>query len=173
MNIKKMIQTSMLIAIGYIGNSLFIIPLGFVRIAPMQHLMNIVTSALLGPWYSLAQAFGVSFLRNVTGTGSPLAFPGSMIGAFLSGLLFRHYKKFWLLGAGEVVGTGIFGALISYPIARLVLSQEATLFGFLPAFFQSSLAGTIIGLVIVIQAKNKNLFKLLGEEKNDHTLSAK
>ena len=154
----------MLIAIGYIGNSIFVIPLGFVRIAPMQHLMNIVTSALLGPWYSLAQAFSVSFLRNITGTGSPLAFPGSMIGALLSGLLFRHYKKFWLLGAGEVVGTGIFGALLSYPIARLVLSQEATLFGFLPAFFLSSLAGTLIGLFIVIQAREKNLFKLLGEK---------
>lgn len=161
----KLVQTALLIAIGYIGNSIFVIPLGFVRVAPMQHLMNIVTSALLGPWYSLAQAFGVSFLRNITGTGSPLAFPGSMIGAFLSGILFRRYKKFWLLGTGEVVGTGIFGALLSYPVARLVLTQEATVFGFLPAFFLSSLAGTVIGLFIVIQAKEKNLFKLIGDKK--------
>ena len=165
MKTRKLVQTALLIAIGYIGNSIFVIPLGFVRVAPMQHLMNIVTSALLGPWYSLAQAFGVSFLRNITGTGSPLAFPGSMIGAFLSGILFRRYKKFWLLGTGEVVGTGIFGALLSYPVARLVLTQEATVFGFLPAFFLSSLAGTVIGLFIVIQAKEKNLFKLIGDRK--------
>ena len=167
MKVRKMIQTAMLIAIGYICNSLIIVPLGFVRIAPMQHVMNIITSALLGPWYSLAQAFGVSFLRNITGTGSLLAFPGSMIGAFLSGLLFRHYKKFWQLGVGEVVGTGMLGALLSYPIARLILSQEATLFGFLPAFFLSSLTGTLIGIIIVKQAKDKNLFKHLGEKEND------
>ncbi|MDZ7835579.1 MAG: energy coupling factor transporter S component ThiW [Alkalibacterium sp.] len=77
MNTRKTVQTSLLIAIGYIGSSIFVIPLGFVRIAPMQHLMNIVTSALLGPWYSLTQAFSVSFMRTLPVQDHLWPFPGA------------------------------------------------------------------------------------------------
>lgn len=75
------------------------IPVGFVRIAPLQHTMNLLTSDLLGPEYSVLQAFGVSLLRNPTGTGSILAFPDSMIGALLSEYSFCTVEKFghWFL----------------------------------------------------------------------------
>jgi energy coupling factor transporter S component ThiW len=156
-----LVFTALCIAIGYIGGSLIIIPLGFVRAAPFQHFMNIIVSFLLGPWYSLAQAFGVSVLRNITGTGSLLAFPGSMIGAFLSGYLYRKGKKFYLLGAGELVGTGVLGALASYPVARLFLDAEAALFGFVPVFFISALIGTIAGVILAYQMKKSSAFSRL------------
>lgn len=109
MKVRKMIQTAMLIAIGYICNSLIIVPLGFVRIAPMQHVMNIITSALLGPWYSLAQAFGVSFLRNITGTGSLLAFPGSMIGHSFRVYYLDTTRNFGNLVWERLLGRGCLG----------------------------------------------------------------
>lgn len=157
MNTRKMVQTALIIAVGYIGSSIFVISLGFVKVAPLQHMMNIITSALLGPWYSVLQAFGVSLLRNMTGTGSPLAFSGSMIGALLSGIFYLKWRNLWALAIGEILGTGIIGSLLSYPIARIVLSQEATLFAFLPGFFLSSLAGTVIGAIFVKQFKKRGL----------------
>ncbi|MDZ7835578.1 MAG: energy coupling factor transporter S component ThiW [Alkalibacterium sp.] len=78
-----------------------------------------------------------------------------MIGAFLSGMLFRHYKKFWLLGAGEVIGTGIFGALIELSDRKTCSVAGSHTFRFPAAFFLSSLAGTIIGLFISCSGKRE------------------
>lgn len=155
MKTRKLVLTALFIAIGYVGGSIIIIPLGFVRAAPFQHFMNVFVSMILGPWYSLAQAFGVSLLRNITGTGSLLAFPGSMIGAVLSGLLFKKGKKLYWLAIGEVIGSGVLGALASYPLARLFLDQETALFAFLPVFSISSGIGAVIG-VILLYRLNKN-----------------
>lgn len=158
MKTKALVFTAFCVAIGYIGGSLIIIPLGFVRAAPFQHFMNVLVSFILGPWYSLAQAFGVSLLRNLTGTGSLLAFPGSMIGAFLSGYLYLKTKKFYMLAVGEIIGTGILGALASYPIARVFLSQEAALFAFIPVFSMSALIGAVVGVSLVYQIVKKPAF---------------
>lgn len=167
MKTRSLVFTALCIAIGYIGSSLLIIPLGFVRAAPFQHFMNIIVSFLLGPWYSMAQAFGVSLLRNMTGTGSLLAFPGSMIGAFLSGYLFRKSRKFSLLALGEIVGSGLFGAVASYPLARLFLSPDAALFGFVPVFFISSLLGALGGIAVAYQFRDRKAFSRLLEEKQN------
>lgn len=159
MKTRPLVLTALFIAIGYIGGSLIIIPLGFVRAAPFQHFMNVLVSFILGPWYSMAQAFGISVLRNITGTGSLLAFPGSMIGAFLSGYLFQKTKRFYWLAIGEVIGTGLLGGLASYPVARLFLSQEAALFGFVPVFSVSSIIGAVLGVILLYQLMKRSHFK--------------
>ena len=41
------------------------------------------------------------------GTGSLLAFPGSMVGAFLGGYLYQRFGRLTLAYFGEVFGTGI------------------------------------------------------------------
>ncbi len=57
------------------------------KCAPVQHLVNVLCAVTVGPWWALAQAFIASLIRNLLGLGSPLAFPGSMCGALLGGLL--------------------------------------------------------------------------------------
>ena len=71
--------------------------------------MNVLSAVLLGPYYAVAQAFCVSLLRNLMGTGSTFAFPGSMVGALLASLLFLKTRKLYLAFIGEVIGTGITG----------------------------------------------------------------
>ena len=51
--------------------------------------------------------------------------------------------------AGELVGTGILGALAAYPIATLLFGQEAALFGLVPAFAASSFVGAIMGFFLL------------------------
>ncbi|MFL6560487.1 MAG: energy coupling factor transporter S component ThiW [Bacillus sp. (in: firmicutes)] len=47
------------------------------------------------------------------GTGSIFALPGSMFVALLASLLFFKTRKIYLAFIGEVIGTGIIGALLS------------------------------------------------------------
>lgn len=148
-NTQKLTLTAMLAAIGTLTSHMLFIPLGIVKVFPVQHFINILSAVLLGPYYAVAQAIGVSLLRNLMGTGSVFAFPGSMIGAFLAAYLFKKTKKIGFAFAGEVVGTGIIGAIASYPIAVLFLGQEAAVFGFIPAFLASSLAGATLGFILL------------------------
>jgi energy coupling factor transporter S component ThiW len=146
---QKLTLTAMMIAIGTLTSHMFFIPIGFAKVFPMQHFINVLSAVLLGPYYAVAQALCVSILRNLMGTGSVFAFPGSMIGAFLAAYLFSKTKKTSMAFAGEVIGTGLLGAFASYPIAVLLLGKEATLFGFIPSFMVSSLLGALIGSVIL------------------------
>ena len=148
-NTQKLTLTAMMMAIGTLTSHMLFIPLGIVKVFPVQHFINVLAAVLLGPYYAVAQALGISLLRNLMGTGSVFAFPGSMIGALLAAYLYKKTKRMGFAFAGEVVGTGILGAIASYPIATLFLGKEAALFGMVPAFFASSLGGAAIGFALL------------------------
>ncbi len=146
---RKLTLTAMMVAIGTMTSNFFFIPIGFTKVFPVQHFLNVLSAVLLGPYYAVLQAFSVSLLRNLMGTGSLFAFPGSMVGALLASLLFLKTRKLYMAFAGEVFGTGILGAILAYPIAAVLLGQKATLFGFIPLFIFSSIAGALIGAIVL------------------------
>ena len=142
-NLKKLTVTAILAAVAVVG-SLFSFPVFGSKCAPVQHMVNILCAVTVGPWWALAQAFIASLIRNLLGLGSPLAFPGSMCGALLGGLLYKYGKKLPFAYIGEVVGTGILGGMLSYPVAYLVMGNTAaTLFMFVVPFLISTCGGTI------------------------------
>ncbi len=146
---NKLTLTSIIIAITTLSSHIIYIPIGITKIFPIQHFTNILLAVLLGPGYAVAGAFVVSTLRNLLGTGSVFAYPGSMIGAFLAGYLFMKTKKLGFAFLGEIVGTGILGAIATYPIGVLLFGRELTLFGFMPAFMISSFAGATIAIILL------------------------
>jgi energy coupling factor transporter S component ThiW len=146
---NKLTLTAMMIAVGTVSSSFVAIPIGFTKVFPVQHFLNVLSAVLLGPYYAVAQAFGVSLIRNIMGTGSLFAFPGSMAGALLASLLFLKFKRIYMAFIGEVIGTGIIGAILCYPIATLLMGREATLFGFIPLFIFSSFVGALLGFVLL------------------------
>lgn len=105
----------MLVAVAVILSS-FSIPIGASRCFPIQHMVNVIAAVFLGPVYGVSMAFCTALIRNLLGTGSLLAFPGSMVGAFISAMVFKYTKS--RIGAyiGEVFGTGILGGMLCYPI---------------------------------------------------------
>lgn len=135
------------------------IPVGLAKCYPIQHMVNVLSAVLLGPLYSVLVAFCTSLIRNMSGTGSLMAFPGSMIGAFFAGILFYKTKKLSLAFLGEVIGTGLIGALLAYPIAKFVLGKEMALFGMVIPFSVSTLGGSIIAIIIILSIKNTELNK--------------
>lgn len=153
---RKLTYSAIIAAITTILSSMVYIPLGFAKIFPIQHFANVVSAVLLGPWYAVLQAFLTSTLRNLMGTGSIFAYPGSMIGALLAAFFFAKTKKLAFAAVGEVIGTGLLGAMATYPIAILFLGQEAALFGFVPAFMMSSFAGALFGYgLLKIMVRNR------------------
>ena len=171
-NIKKLAMAAMLTAVAVVG-SMFSFPFLGAKCSPVQHLVNIIGGVYLGPWYSLGMAFCASVIRNITGLGSPLAFPGSMVGAFLSGVMFHWVFKNKTLAVrlpaayvGELFGTSVIGGMLSFPIAYFVMENTAaTLFGFVFPFFASSVVGTVIAAILVTSMKRVKVFDtFLGNE---------
>ncbi len=148
MDSKKLTTASLLTAIGVVSAHIIYFPIGVSKAFPVQHGINLLTVVLFGPGYAVAVAFVISLIRNLLGTGSLLAFPGSMIGAFLAGILYKRTKNYFYAMAGEVFGTGIIGAIVSYPVAKYFIGKEAAIFGFVVPFVLSSLVGVIIGYFI-------------------------
>ncbi|AOT69893.1 energy coupling factor transporter S component ThiW [Geosporobacter ferrireducens] len=159
MNTRKLTAAAFMTAIGVASAHLIYIPVGVAKCFPVQHAMNLLAAALLGPGYAVGMAFSISLLRNLLGLGSLLAFPGSMMGALLAALLYKRRRSIYTAAAGELVGTSIIGALISYPVAKYLMGREAAMFFFVGPFFFSSAAGVILGYVIFRAIDRLNLFQ--------------
>lgn len=164
-NTKKLTMAGILIAVGVVCSP-FYIPIGVAKAFPVQHLINVIAGVFLGPVYSVLMAFITSLIRVLTGTGSLLAFPGSMCGALLCGLLYKYSKNTIMAFIGEVVGTGLIGAILAFPIAKLLLSKAVTLFAFVIPFGLSSLAGATISAIFIFALKKTGAFKTFKLKEN-------
>lgn len=149
MQIRKITSAALLVAIGALSAHLIYIPAGVSKCFPVQHAINVMSAVLLGTDYAVAIAFLISCLRNMFGTGSVLAFPGSMLGAFVAGLVYSRCKNIGAAMAGEIFGTGILGGFAAWVIASLVLGSKAAAWFFIPPFLVSTIGGSIIaGLLL-------------------------
>lgn len=130
--------------------STFSIPVGVSRCFPIQHLLNVLAGVFLGPGYALGFSFSTALIRNFLGTGSLLAFPGSMAGAFLGALFYRYSGKVWMTFVGEIVGTGILGGMLCYPVAFLFMgNREAAVFTYVLPFLISTVGGCMMAAVLL------------------------
>ena len=171
---KKLAIAAMLVAIGVIGGA-WSIPVGASKCAPVQHMINILAATVLGPVYGVIMAFVISVFRNMMGTGTLLAFPGSMCGALLAGLLFNALKNRSIpvldkaigkgtIGAiiGELFGTAVIGGICAYPIAVFMLGKEAAIFTYVFPFLVSTLGGTIIGTILYVALRKTKALDKMG-----------
>lgn len=151
-NVRKLALSGLLVAVAVVGST-FYFPVGVSKCMPVMHMVNVLGAVLLGPWYAVGVAFVTSCIRLISGTGTLLAFPGSMVGALLSGLLYKKFGNTVSAFLGEVIGTGIIGAVLAYPVATLFLSKQAAVFGFVLPFSISSIGGAAISAVLVMALK--------------------
>ncbi|AKG73820.1 energy coupling factor transporter S component ThiW [Salinicoccus halodurans] len=161
---RKLTLTAVFTALNVVLSMFIIIPLGPVRAAPMQHLINVMSVVFTGPW-GIVQAFLSSTIRILLGTGSPFAYPGSMIGALLAWLLYRKFKKLSMGAIGEVIGTGVFGSIATLPLI-MVLGLDAGFFYVLaPAFIASSLIGALVSWVMLRQLERKGVLDRFNNQR--------
>lgn len=158
--LKKTVTAAMLVALT-VSLSSFAIPIGASKCYPIQHLVNIVCAVFLGPAYGVMAAFCTSLIRNLMGTGSLLAFPGSMVGAFLCGIIYQKTQKLIPTYIGEVVGTGLIGGMLCFPVATLIMGREAAIFTYVVPFFMSTACGTIMAAILVTALQKAHVLEYL------------
>lgn len=135
----KMIVLSLMVALGVVISPILRVE----GMCPMAHFINIVCSVLMGPFYSLAAAVMIGVIRMITMGIPPLALTGAVFGAFLSGVFYRASKGSLLMAVlGEIIGTGIIGAVVSYPVMSLLWGKEGLSWLF---YVPSFICGTLIG----------------------------
>ena len=166
-SVRKLTFAALLTAVAVAG-SLISFPVFGSKCAPVQHMVNVFCAVLLGPVYGTGVAFCASLLRNMMGLGSIMAFPGSMIGALLAGLVWKYSHNLWLTVLGEVFGTGILGGLCAYPLAILFLginAGEVAFYAYIIPFLISTVVGSLISGA-VLQAMSKSVLpSLTGSQK--------
>ena len=158
--LKKTVTAAMLVALT-VSLSSFAIPIGASKCYPIQHLVNVVCAVFLGPTYGVMAAFCTSLIRNLMGTGSLLAFPGSMVGAFLCGIIYQKTQKLIPTYIGEVVGTGLIGGMLCFPVATLIMGREAAIFTYVVPFFMSTACGTIMAAILVTALQKAHVLEYL------------
>ena len=169
--VKKLVVAAMFTALA-VSLSTFSFPIGASKCFPIQHMVNVLCAVFLGPWYGVLVAFCTSLIRNLLGTGTLLAFPGSMVGALCCGLAYKLSQKYIPTYIAEVVGTGVIGGLVAFPVASLVMGKEAALFTYVVPFLVSTAGGTVIAaLLITVLYKSHAINTLTSLLENDSPVS--
>lgn len=172
---QRLALSAMFVAIGVLLST-FAVPIGPARVFPFQHVINVVAGVLVGPWYAVLVALAISVLRNALGTGTLLAFPGSIFGAFIVGVAYRRLRR-PEAGLLEPIGTVIVGGLVGYALIAGI-DAPTVLLGFIRAnppssapylgifggplalvasFAVSSVPGAILGYLAVLALRRAGI----------------
>ncbi len=151
-SVLKLVLLAMMVALGVVISPI----LRFEGMCPMAHFINIVCSVLMGPWYSLLCATLIGIIRMATMGIPPIALTGAIFGAFLSGVFYRASKgKILFAVLGEIIGTGIIGAILSYPVMTILWNKEGLSWLFyVPSFICGTLIGGSIAFVFLRKLSN-------------------
>ena len=158
---RKLCLAGILCAAAVVG-SLFYIPVFGSKCVPVQHMVNILCAVILGPFYGVGVAFCASVLRNLLGIGSLMAFPGSMLGALLCGLVFWKSKNIPLTLLAEVFGTAVLGGLCAYPIAIFFMGMQAgeiAFYAYVIPFLISTAGGAILSAALLGALQKTGIIK--------------
>lgn len=167
----RMVILSVLIALGVVISPI----LRFEGMCPMAHFINIVCAVLLGPWESLLCAVLIGIIRMIFMGIPPIALTGAIFGAFLSGVFYRASKgKLLFAVLGEIIGTGIIGAIASYPVMTFIWGKEGLgwLF-YVPTFICGTLIGGSIAFVFLRKLSNTGLLSKFQQTLNSQSYDDK
>lgn len=153
---NKMFQhvfLAMMVALGVVISPILRVE----GMCPMAHFINITVAVLMGPVYAFACAVMIGFIRMAVMGIPPLALTGAVFGAALAGILYRLSKgKLWAAVLGEIIGTGVIGAIVSYPVMTLLWGASGlTWMFYVPGFLMGTFIGGSIAFVF-LQVMQKN-----------------
>ncbi len=159
---KKMVLTGMFACLAFVLNTFVYFP----AMAPFQHFVNVVAAVILGPWYGCAAAFVCGLLRMMSGR-TIQAVIGAIFGPILGGVLYRKFHNVWLVAIGEIIGTGILGAITVYPFMTWFYGLKGVdWYYYVPFYTPSAIVGALMGVAVILILKHSGFLKRILEEMN-------
>lgn len=159
---RKMVAAAMFACLAFVLNTCVYFP----SMAPFQHFVDVLAAVFLGPWYGCASALLCGILRMMSGR-TIQAITGAVFGPILGGLLYRKTKNIWLVFAGEIVGTGFFGAMASYPLMKWFYGLDAqSPFYYIPFYLPSAVVGAAMGVATLLVLQRTGLVARMQNELN-------
>ena len=147
---RKLVLTAMFACLAFVLNTCVHFP----AMAPFQHAVNVLAAVFVGPWYGSVAGFLTGVMRMMAGSDIG-SVTGAIFGPILGGLFYRKsHHNFAALYIGEVIGTGICGALASYPLFKQFYGLDAqSPFYFIPYYTPSAAVGAAMGGAVLVILK--------------------
>jgi energy coupling factor transporter S component ThiW len=159
---RKMVLTAMLACLAFVLNTFVYFP----SMAPFQHFVDVLAAVFVGPWYGFASAFICGAMRMMSGR-TIQAITGAIFGPVLGGLFYRKTGNIYLVFIGEVIGTGILGALTSYPLMKLFYGLNAReWYYYIPFYTPSAVVGAAMGVAVLVNLKRSGILTRMMNELN-------
>ena len=146
-NTQKLAHVGIFTALGVILGTISF-PVGPAKVAPFQHLINVIAGTILGPWWASLTAFFIGILRISLGVGTIFSIPGGIPGAFTVGLMYKIVKNDWAAFSEPLTTVFIGGTLSSLLFGPLINTHKGVMW-FWVAFAPSTLVGTTLGFLIL------------------------
>lgn len=153
----KLVILALMIALDVVLSPLFRIE----GMAPMSSVMNVIGVTLMGPWYGAAMALICGLLRMLLLGIPPLALTGAVFGAFLAGIFYQFSHKIQFAMLGEILGTGLIGSLLSFPVMVWFTGNADGMYWFFytPKFFGGAISGSLIAYLIFVKLSQVSKFQ--------------
>lgn len=156
----KMVLAAMFACLAFVLNTFVYFP----AMAPFQHFVNVMSAVFLGPWYGCAAALICGILRMISGR-TIQAVTGAVFGPIIGGLLYRKTNSFLAALAGEILGTGLLGALASYPLMKWFYGLDVqSPFYYIPFYTPSAVVGAAMGVCVLLVLKRAGVMKWMQNE---------
>ena len=148
-NVRKMVLCAIFASLAFVLNTFVYFP----AMAPFQHFVDVVAAVFLGPWWACLSAFLCGIMRMMSGR-TIQSVTGAVFGPILGGLLWRKTKNIYLVCVGEIIGTGLLGALASYPLMKWFYGLDAqNPLYYIPFYTPSAVVGGIMGVMTILLLK--------------------
>lgn len=158
LDIRKMVLCALLASLSFVLCTFVYFP----AMAPFQHFVDVVAAVALGPWWASLSALLCGLMRMMSGR-TIQSVTGAVFGPIVGGLLWKKTKSIWLVWLGEVAGTGILGALASYPLMKWFYGLDVqNPFYYIPFYIPSAAVGGAMGVMAVLLLKRSRALERLG-----------
>ena len=133
--------SAMFACLAYVLNTFVYFP----AMAPFQHFVDVLAAVFVGPWYGCASAFLCGALRMMSG----------------------RTKKIYLAYVGEIIGTGICGALASYPLMKWFYGLDLqNWYYYIPFYTPAAVVGGAMGVAVLLLLRRSGVFRRMLSELN-------
>ena len=160
---RRLVLSAMLACLAFVLNTFVYFP----AMAPFQHFVDVIAEVLVGPWYACAAAFICGVMRMASGR-TIQAVTGAVFGPIIGGLLSQKTKSIWMAYLGEVIGTGIVGALASYPLMKWFYGLDAQQwYYYIPFYIPAAVVGGAMGVAVLLILKRAGLLNRMQAQLAD------